>query len=215
MMVIDHLRREKSPQYVARLARTSKAFYKTVNQFLYQTAKLVKRQNGLQFAALMERRPDLKALVTEVQHHADNGFHNFTFCSDGFYKELATFPNLHTLVMRPRPENERTSRLERWEDLLQSTCTFIHEMDWEEEVVESMARFFDEDTGEQEREPARDPFNIDEALLEPHIPVDQEDLVARARFCGGYLSENSLPALHTCQSLFLSCNYPSNKSSQQ
>ena len=201
-MVIDYLRSEESPQHISRLSQTCKSFHSLVHHFLYQPVKFVKRENALQFAAIVETRPDLKALVTEIRHYADNGFQNFTFCSDPFYQELSTLPNLHTLVMRPKNCARRTTRLERWENMLQSTCTFIRVLDWEEEIMEDMAKILNEDTGDQEGRPPRGPFDIDEDLLEPDVPIDKADLVDRAQFCGGYLLANSLPALRTCQSVF-------------
>lgn len=201
-MVIDQLRGEESPQHIARLARTCKLFHKLVNHFLYQPVKFVKRQNALQFAALMRARPDLKLLVTEIRHYADGGFHNFTFCSDPFYKQLATLPNLHTLAMRPRKSYNRGTRLERWEDMLQRNCTFIMGVDWEDEVMEDMGKILNEDRGDPEDRLPMGPFDIDEGLFEPIVPTDEDDLLDRAQFCGGYLVGDSAPALRTCQSVF-------------
>ena len=196
-MIIDHLRNEKSPQHISRLAQTCKWFHREANRFVYHPVKFVERENALRFAAEIEARPGLKDMIKEIRHYADMGFHDFFFYSRPFYKQLSTLQNLQTLVMRPKTHWKRQATwLERWESLYHDIYMNPGMGTWEDELWQMSIGMHEEGF------PGRfshDPFGTGACPWAEDISSYQGDLVDRTLFCDNYLKD-SLPALRTCKS---------------
>ncbi|CAG8889746.1 unnamed protein product [Penicillium egyptiacum] len=108
-MIFQYLRDEESPQHISRLAQTCNFFHQELSHVIYRPVRLRRVENARHFANTIPGRPDLAALVKEVDEYTPQAalqkvLTDIYYRTDGSRMTKPCFEDLGDLMVEMRDQ---------------------------------------------------------------------------------------------------------------